>query len=253
MHPSGDPASIRKDLDMRRARVGIAAYATVLLAAHGALGEHFELKAERISIAAAEALLREWRSGRAGQPTVLPAAPAAATELDSLVFENADLSGNFITPGPGFEMSDDLHMVAGGFMNRFQVAYIEQVPQLVHFLCVFRANTPANTPGAIIAGPYLIPNQIQGVHTLGLTLAVPQRLTTRVWFGMAFSTTSAGPILSGSPTIGTSSNTLYDVDRRRSVTLRSGPASFYLRLWVLQPVAVEETTWSAVKELYTGH
>ena len=238
---------------MRRARVGIAAYATVLLAAHGALGANFELEAERISIAAAEALLREWRSGRAGQPTELPAAPAAATAADSLVFENVDLSGFYVPPGIGFELSDDVHMVAGGFVNRFQVAYVEPVPQLVHFLCVFRANTPANTPGDVIAGPYLVPNRIQGVHTLELTLAIPQPLTNRVWFGMAFSTNSAGPVLSGLPTIGTTSNVLYDVDRGRSVTLQTGPSSFYLRLWVLEPVAVEETTWSAVKELYAGH
>lgn len=227
--------------------------ATLLLAAHGvALGAHFKLEAERISVAAAEALLRQWQSGRAGQLTGLPPAPAAAAAIDSLVFENVDLSGFFVPPGQGFELSDDVHMIAGGFLNRFEVGYVEQLSPLVDFLCVFRANTTANVPGDIIAGPYLVRNRLQGVYTVELTLTLPQPLTTRLWFGMAFSTPSAGPILSGRPTVGTSENVLYDVDRGRSVTLRSAPSSFYLRLWLLHPVAVEETTWSAVKELYAG-
>ena len=47
---------------MRRARVGIAVCASLLLAAHGvALGAHLKLQAEHISVAAAEALRRAER------------------------------------------------------------------------------------------------------------------------------------------------------------------------------------------------
>jgi len=181
--------------------------------------------------------------------------PSSVLE-DSLVYDNSNASNLVFRPGFGFEVADDVHMLAGGRLTRFRIAYGEATPgALVSIIILFYENTPDNqppTPGRLIAGPFLIPGLPGGTNMITLVPPISFFLPKDIWWASAYASPTSGPILADPPSIGSSDNLFYDVDRSRFGDFGdTAPANFFLQIYLEDvETAVAEKTWSEIKSLY---
>jgi len=151
----------------------------------------------------------------------------------------------------GAESLDDLHSIAGGALCSFTVGYNEPTAGVVDLTVrIYNNNTEDSPPGGLVGGPWTITGLPSGANSVILTLDTSPLLPQDVWFGVQFSTSSAGLLIADPPAIGTSHDYFYE-EAAGYLSFGGNPkANFFIRLDTELATPLQSTTWGTIKSLY---
>jgi len=170
-----------------------------------------------------------------------------------LVYDNtSNFTGYFYDAGAGTQAADDLHMISGGNLCRFDFAYYKGSMGTTDATVTIYANDPSdNPPVVVVAGPYVLaalPGA--GAYMAGVAVT-PVAVPPDVWIGVSFSTAGTGLLTMDPPTIGTSDDFFFVTPPGEYAFFGGNPAAnFAFAVHAAIATPTRPSTWGSVKQLY---